>query len=98
MSEVRVLSRGVARGRGVFAERDPARLRAEHTIVGSDGDPERYERSAVRWPGRFGLEAQGATIHASRAAAEVLDALPLKCPPRWSGFGGCARPTASRHA
>ena len=41
-----------------------------------DGDPERYERAAVRWLGRFALEAQGVTIDALRAAADALDALP----------------------
>lgn len=41
-----------------------------------DGDPERYERAAVRWLGRFALEAQGVTIEALRAAADALDALP----------------------
>ena len=41
-----------------------------------DGDPERYERAAVRWLGRFALEAQGVTIDALRAAADALDVLP----------------------
>jgi hypothetical protein len=41
-----------------------------------DGDPERYERAAVRWLGRFALEAPGATIDAIRAAADALDARP----------------------
>jgi hypothetical protein len=40
------------------------------------GDPDRYERAAVRWLGRFALEARGVTIHALRLAADALDALP----------------------
>src|SRR5918911_2180620 len=40
------------------------------------GDPDRYERAAVRWLGRFALEARGITIHALRVAADALDALP----------------------
>src|SRR5436305_15076445 len=41
-----------------------------------DGDPDRYERAAVRWLGRFALEARGVTIAALRTAAEALDELP----------------------
>ena len=41
-----------------------------------DGDPEQYERAAVRWMGRFALEARGVTIDALRLAADALDALP----------------------
>ena len=39
-------------------------------------DPDRYERAAVRWLGRFALEARAVTIDALRAAADALDALP----------------------
>jgi hypothetical protein len=45
-------------------------------LVLRDGDPERYERAAVRWLGRFALEAQRATIQDLRLAADALDALP----------------------
>jgi hypothetical protein len=45
-------------------------------LVLRDGDPERYERAAVRWLGRFALEADGVTIHDLRLAAAALDALP----------------------
>ena len=45
-------------------------------LVLRDGDPKRYERAAVRWLGRFALEARGVTIHALRLAADALDALP----------------------
>jgi hypothetical protein len=45
-------------------------------LVFRDGDPARYERAAVRWLGRFALEAQGATIEDLRLAADALDALP----------------------
>jgi hypothetical protein len=45
-------------------------------LVFREGDAQRYERAAVRWLGRFALEARGVTINALRAAAEALDALP----------------------
>lgn len=45
-------------------------------LVLRGGDPERYERAAVRWLGRFALEAHGATIDDLRQAANALDALP----------------------
>ena len=41
-----------------------------------DSDPDRYERAAVRWLGRFALEARDVTVNAIRAAAEALDDLP----------------------
>jgi len=40
------------------------------------GDPDRYERAAVRWLGRFALEGRNVTIEALRMAADALDALP----------------------
>jgi len=40
------------------------------------GDPDRYERAAVRWLGRFALEAQDVTVNAIRRAAEALGDLP----------------------
>src|SRR6201993_5579390 len=45
-------------------------------LVLRGGDPARYERAAVRWLGRFALEARTATIADLRAAADALDALP----------------------
>src|SRR5205807_3052734 len=45
-------------------------------LVLRGGDPERYERAAVRWLGRFALEAPNATIDDLRLAADALDALP----------------------
>lgn len=45
-------------------------------LVLRGGDPVRYERAAVRWLGRFALEARGATIQDLRLAAEALDVLP----------------------
>ena len=45
-------------------------------LVLRDGDPDRYERAAVRWLGRFALEARDVTINAIRGAAEALDDLP----------------------
>ncbi len=45
-------------------------------LVLRDGDPDRYERAAVRWLGRFALEAREVTIDALRLAADALDAMP----------------------
>lgn len=45
-------------------------------LVLRDGDAQRYERAAVRWLGRFALEARDVTIDGLRAAADALDALP----------------------
>lgn len=45
-------------------------------LVLRGGDPVRYERAAVRWLGRFALEARGATIDDLRSAAEALEVLP----------------------
>jgi len=39
-------------------------------------DHDGYERAAVRWLGRFALEARAATIEDVQAAAAALDALP----------------------
>lgn len=47
-------------------------------LVLRDGDPARYERAAVRWLGRFALEARAATIPDLRAAAAALEALPTR--------------------
>jgi hypothetical protein len=47
-------------------------------LVLREGDPDRYERAAVRWLGRFALEAQRVTIDALRAAADALAALPAQ--------------------
>lgn len=45
-------------------------------LVLRGGDPVRYERAAVRWLGRFALEAREVTIEDLRQAASALDALP----------------------
>jgi hypothetical protein len=47
-------------------------------LVLRGGDRARYERAAVRWLGRFALEARGLTIADLRAAANALDALPAR--------------------
>jgi len=39
-------------------------------------DDDAYERAAVRWLGRFALEAPAATMADLRTGAEALDALP----------------------
>jgi hypothetical protein len=41
-----------------------------------DQDPERYERAALRWLGRFALEAPVATFDDLQLALDALDALP----------------------
>lgn len=47
-------------------------------LVLRDGDRRRYDRAAVRWLGRFALEARMVTIHDLRTAAGALDALPRR--------------------
>ena len=49
-------------------------------LVLRDGDPERYDRAAVRWLGRFALEGRAVTIRDLRAAAEALQELPDTTP------------------
>jgi hypothetical protein len=41
-----------------------------------DQDGERFERAAVRWLGRFALEARGATLESLQRAAAAFDAMP----------------------
>src|SRR5947199_9423663 len=45
-------------------------------LVLRDSDPDRYQRAAVRWLGRFALEARDVTVSAIRGAADALDELP----------------------
>ncbi|HWF73564.1 MAG TPA: hypothetical protein VG186_09480 [Solirubrobacteraceae bacterium] len=45
-------------------------------LVLRNGDPDRYERAAVRWLGRFALEGRQVSIDDVRAAAKALDELP----------------------
>jgi len=45
-------------------------------LVLRGAEPERYERAAVRWLGRFALEARGVTIEDLRIAADALATLP----------------------
>jgi hypothetical protein len=45
-------------------------------LVLRDGDPERYDRAAVRWLGRFALEGRAVTIRDLRSAARALAELP----------------------
>ena len=49
-------------------------------LVFRNGDRRRYERAAVRWLGRFALEARGVTIDTLRAAADALSQLPRDAP------------------
>jgi hypothetical protein len=52
----------------------------EICLVLRGGDAERFERAAVRWLGRFALEARGATILDLREAAAALSQLPADAP------------------
>jgi len=61
-------------------------------LILREGDPERYERAAVRWLGRFATEARGVTIEALKAAANALDELTERTMGRWSS---CRRSAAS---
>jgi hypothetical protein len=47
-------------------------------LVLRGGDPARYERAAVRWLGRFALEARAVTIDDLRTAAVALTSLPRR--------------------
>src|SRR6202000_2812499 len=68
-------------------------------LVLRDGDPERYERAAVRWLGRFALEARAAHIPDLRVAAAALQALPPPPPRRpWSSSSAYASRGASAEA
>ncbi len=49
-------------------------------LVLRDGDPRRYERAAVRWLGRFALEARNVSICDLRTAAEALAGLRERAP------------------
>jgi hypothetical protein len=50
----------------------------EICLILRGGDRRRYERAAVRWLGRFALEARAATIPDLRIAAAALQALPTR--------------------
>jgi hypothetical protein len=41
-----------------------------------NGDPDRYERGAVRWAGRFALEGRDVDLEAIERATAALNALP----------------------
>ncbi|HEY2768301.1 MAG TPA: hypothetical protein VGI76_08590 [Solirubrobacteraceae bacterium] len=45
-------------------------------LIVRDREPAQYERAAVRWLGRFALEARNATLADLKRAAEALSALP----------------------
>jgi hypothetical protein len=45
-------------------------------LVLRNGDPDRYDRAAVRWLGRFALEGRDVKIAELQGAADALDALP----------------------
>jgi hypothetical protein len=46
------------------------------TLLLADGDPERYERAAVRWHGRFLNETKNVDLRESVAVLALLAAIP----------------------
>jgi hypothetical protein len=48
----------------------------EICLLVRDGAGTRFERAAVRWLGRFALEARGVTIDAIQTAAAALETMP----------------------
>jgi hypothetical protein len=48
----------------------------ELTLLLADGDPERYERAAVRWHGRFLHETKNVDLRESLAVLTLLAAIP----------------------
>jgi hypothetical protein len=49
-----------------------------------ENDPNHYERAALRWVGRFALEARDATLADVRAGAAALEQLPDEPATRWA--------------
>src|ERR1700729_3402541 len=74
-----VLVLGAARELPQIALDDALRI----CLVLRDGDRARYDRAAVRWLGRFALEARAVMIRDLRAAAAALDAPPIRSANRW---------------
>ena len=64
--------RSYARAVGTIKLDDALRI----CLLMRDGDRLAFERAAVRWLGRFALEARGATIDDLRRATKALDELP----------------------
>lgn len=64
--------------RGHARELPPIRLpdALQLCLLIRDRDPERYERAALRWLGRFALEARGATLEELQVAADAFEHLP----------------------
>jgi hypothetical protein len=64
---------------GLAAARELPRIALDDALriclVLRDGDPDRYQRAAVRWLARFALEAHDVTVEDLRLAADALDAL-----------------------
>lgn len=64
----------------------------EICLLVRDQDLERFERAAVRWLGRFALEAREVTIDAVQIAARALDAMPSQPERAMETLAGlCAR-------
>ena len=64
----------------------------EICLLVRDEDLERFERAAVRWLGRFALEAREVTIDAVQTAAAALEALPTQPDRAMETLAGlCAR-------
>jgi hypothetical protein len=45
-------------------------------LIARENEPERYDRAAVRWLGRFALEVPDATLEDMSVLAEILTLLP----------------------
>ncbi len=48
----------------------------EICLLVRDHDGDRFERAAVRWLGRFALEARDVTLETIQSAAAALDSMP----------------------
>src|SRR5205823_3238461 len=83
---------------GIAAARELPRIALDDALriclVLRDGDPDRYERAAVRWLGRFALEARDVMIEDLRLAAEALDALRDRTAEAMERLRDCASRTA----
>ena len=60
-----------------------------------DGDEERYERAAVRWAGRFALEARTVTLEAVATAVAVELTHEIDAPKRRHRSGQVTPPACS---
>jgi hypothetical protein len=59
-------------------------------LVIRDSDPDRYERAAVRWLGRFALEARMSRSTRSGPRPKRWTTFQSSQLKPWSGYSGCA--------